>query len=110
MEIDLRDINRFIASERKRRHLTKKDLGEASGVSPNTICVYETKDQLPDYKCFLKLLNGLGYSTKVELKDLEDGEKVNTFSCDGCLYKNGSYCTHFAKAISNVVDCPYTQE
>lgn len=110
MEVDLREVNAFITEERKKKQMTKKDLCEAAGIHKNTLTLYETKNQYPDFKCFIKILNGLGYSATISLKPLEDGELIAPFSCDGCLFKNGSYCSHHAKAISTIKDCPYQMD
>ena len=110
MEIDLKNINEFIKKERERQHLTKKELGDKSGVSPNTLCIYETHDMYPDFKVFMQILNGLGFSTKIEIRPLENGEKVYKQSCYGCVFKEGRYCSKQEKLISRIHDCPYLMD
>lgn len=107
MEINLNDFPTWLKNERKRRGFTQIELGEISDVQPNTICIYEHRRCYPDYKVFIKLLKGLGYSATIELKPLE---QTVCARCEGCVFEKDDYCTKFVKECELVRECPYFDE
>ena len=97
--IDLNNFDKWLKAQRKSRKLSKKDLGDMCDVSPNTLSIYETRQKYPDYKTFIKILNGLGYSAMIDLHDLQDDNFIHADLCEECInYLNGE-CV--------LDECPY---
>lgn len=65
-------IGKFIASCRKGKNLTQKDLAEKLGITDRAISKWETGRGLPDSSIMLDLCNELGIS----VNELLSGEKL----------------------------------
>lgn len=99
MRIDLYNFNKWIKSERIRRGLSKKEMGDMCDVPPNILCKYENKQKYPNYKNMLKILTGLGYSTMVDLHDLQDDNFIHADLCEDCINYLNDECV--------LAECPY---
>lgn len=78
--MDLSKTGKFIASLRKEKGLTQKEVAEKLGISPKAVSKWETGNGFPD----ISLISGLSTIFSVDISKLLDGEmpKSRTEACN----------------------------
>lgn len=84
-------IGKFIATSRKMKNMTQKELAEKLGVTDRAISNWENGKNMPDLVLFKDLCNIL----EITINDLLSGEKID----------NNSYREKFQENVTNMVVC-----
>ena len=82
--MDLGKIGKFIASQRKKVHLTQAELAEKLHITDRAVSKWETGRSMPDSSIMLELCQVL----KISVNDLLSGEVVSVENYDKETEKN----------------------
>lgn len=77
MLFDLNDLGKWIKEQRNRKGISQAKLAKIIGASQDVISLYETGKSYPNYSTLINLINGLGYSTVLEVHSLQDERPYN---------------------------------